>query len=109
MKVTAKVHAYLPKSSDLTPQELQTEKGVNRMTFFASNDKYWSEMGYTYVGPAEVTVEVPDLREMVENKVAALREEMAATRAKATARCTEIESQIQNLLAIEYTPAATTE
>ena len=109
MKVTAMMHAYLHKESDVTPQELQSDKGVQRMTFFSDNSKFWTEQGYTYVGPAQITVEVPELRELVENKVAALRDEAAATRAEATRRCTEIEAQIQNLLAIEFTPTQTTD
>ena len=106
MKVTAQMHAYLPSHSKATPQDLQTEKGVKALAFFADNSKYWAEAGYTYIGQATVTVEVPDMRDLVNNKVASLREQAVAIRAEATAKCTEIEGQIQNLLAIEYAPSA---
>jgi hypothetical protein len=105
MKVTTQIHAYIAPTSTVTPQELQTEKGVRRLQFMADDTPYWRGLGYTYVGPAEITVDVPDLRELVENKINALREQATTIRAEATAKCTEIEGQIQNLLAIEYSPA----
>lgn len=105
MKVTTTLHAYLPKECYATPQDLHTENGVRQLSFFKDNDKYWAEQGYTYVGPATVTVEVPDLKALVENKVEALRQQEVAIRAEASAKCIAIEAMIQNLLAIEYTPA----
>jgi hypothetical protein len=106
MKVTTTMSAYLSPFVTLTPQELQTPAGASQMTYAVGKSKYWAEQGYTYVGEAEVAVEVPDIRELVESKVEALREQATAIRAEATAKCTVIDGQIQNLLAIEYTPAA---
>lgn len=105
MQITITMHAHIQPSSTLTPQDLQTEQGVRQLAFFSHNDKYWAEQGYTYVGPATVTVEVPDMRDLVGNKVAALRQQEVAIRADATAKCTAIQSQIQSLLAIEHAPA----
>jgi hypothetical protein len=105
MKITTKRYAFLPKDSPVTPVQLQTEIGAAHLQIFASREG-WEKFGYTFVCQADVTVEIPDVRELVENKIAALREEAAAARAAATAKCTEIESQIQNLLAIEYTPTS---
>lgn len=105
MKITTAMHAYIHPGSTLTPEELQTEKGVRQLAFFGDDGKYWASLGYTYVGPATITVEVPNLRELVDNKVAALQQQEVAIRAEATAKCTAIQSQIQNLLAIEYAPA----
>lgn len=107
MKVTAQMHAYLDKHSTVAPEELQTEAGIRRLSFFSNASDYWAEQGYTYIGAAEVTVEVPDLRTIVDNKVAALRTEAVAIRAEASAKVTAIEGRIQNLLAIECSPAAT--
>lgn len=103
MKITTKRYAFLPKDSTVTPDKLQTEAGVRHLQFFSDRDG-WEKYGYTFVGEAEVTVEIPEVRVLVENKVAALREEEATVRAEAVAKCTAIQSQIQNLLAIEFTP-----
>jgi hypothetical protein len=104
MKVTGEGHAYIGQYCTLTPQDLQEGKGLCELSFFSTKAEGREERGYTYIGPATVTVEVPDLRGLVDSKVEALRKQAVAIRAKATAECTEIESQIQNLLAIEYTP-----
>lgn len=105
MQITTTMFAYLSPYNTLTPQDMQTPEGARRLHYVADQSKYWAEQGYTYVGEAEVTVEVPGMRELVESKVESLREQAAAIRAKATAECTVIDGQIQNLLAIEYTPA----
>jgi hypothetical protein len=105
MKVTATMHAFLPSESSATPQELQTPKGVRRMSFFSDKD-YWLRLGYTYIGEATIAVDVPDEKALIDSKVEALREEIKTTRAEATAKCTQLEGQIQQLLAIEFTPSA---
>ncbi|ALK97002.1 hypothetical protein AB595_21710 [Massilia sp. WF1] len=104
MKITVKRYAFLHKNSTVTPEQLQTEQGVAQLSLFAYRDG-WEAFGYTFVGEVEAAIELPDMRGLVENKIAALKEEAANLRAETTKKCTEIESQIQNLLAIEYTPA----
>lgn len=105
MKITTTRFAFLPKEFTVTPDQLQSEAGVRQMSLFAHRDG-WEKYGYTFVGEAVVTVEIPDVRELVDNKIVALREEAASIRAEATAKCTAIDSMIQNLLAIEYTPSS---
>lgn len=105
MEITTTMYAYIDRHSRISPEELQTEEGIKRLSIVSSNGSYWADNGYTYVGRATLTVEVPDLRTLVDNKVAALRAEAVAIRADATKKCTEIDGLIQNLLAIEYTPA----
>lgn len=104
MKVTAQMHALISSDASVTPQELQTEKGVSCMMFVADT-KYWTEIGYTYIGEASVTVEVPDERVLIDNKVTALREEIKTARAESTAKITQLEGQIQQLLCIENSVA----
>lgn len=58
--------------------------------------------GWTLAGEAEITIHLVDERELIDNKVDALKEEAKNIRAEATARCTKIEGQIQELLAITY-------
>ena len=105
MKATATLNAYISPYSRVTPDQLATPEGVGQMIFSDAIGEYLAGQGYTQVGTAVIEVEVFEHKEIVANKVGALREEIKATRAKAAAKVTEIEGQIQSLLAIEYSPA----
>lgn len=99
--VTTKTKAWITPYSSVGPQDLMAGKRVDELVV-SNNDMTGS--GWTFVGEAEVTVHIPDAKTMVANKVEALRNEAAKVRAEATATVARIESQIQNLLAIEYQP-----
>ncbi len=58
---------------------------------------------WTRVGIANITVELVDDTQMVENKVEALRAEKTAMLATAQARATNIDRKINELLAIDWT------
>lgn len=105
MKVTATLSAYLSPYSNIKPDELAMESSVGQMVFTNGDNEYLTREGYTKVGVAVVEVDVFDQKEIIANKVDALREEIKTTRANAQAKVTEIEGKIQNLLAIEYMPA----
>ena len=61
-----------------------------------------SEHGYVTVMPHEIAVEVPDDFDPRPHQVAALEAEKQKARAEFHARVTEIDRQIQSLLAIEH-------
>ena len=61
-----------------------------------------SEHGYVTVMPHEIDVEVPDDFDPRPQQVAALEAEKQKARAEFHARVTEIDRQIQSLLAIEH-------
>jgi hypothetical protein len=102
MKVTATMKAWISEYNRCTPRELATPEGA--ATLMYSNIDM-SSAGYTFAGTAEVTLDLLDQNALVNNKVAALREQAAGIRAGATAKCTRIEGQIQQLLCIENSPA----
>lgn len=58
------------------------------------------------VGTAEITVTLVDKQQVSLNAVDALRSEQKSVRAEAERRSTEIERQIQSLLAISYDGSA---
>lgn len=101
MEITFKTKAWLSKNSDATPADLRTPKGAADLHYSPYD---MGRFGDTYIGEATITVEVPDERTLIDNKVEALREEVKATRAEATAKVTKLEGQIQQLLAIEFKP-----
>lgn len=65
-----------------------------------------SDCGHTVVGEAQVTVTLPDHDTIIGNKVDALRAEKTRTLADAQLKATQIEGQIQSLLAITCEVAA---
>lgn len=94
--VTAKTKAWLTEYSTLSPKDL-LDGCISGVAYHVADMK---SAGWTLIGDAEITIALIDEKEMVDNKVAALREEVKAIRAEATAKATRIESQIQSLLAI---------
>lgn len=105
MKTAATLMAYLSPYSHISPEQLATPGAISSMVFInEGNADYFGKQGYTYVGTALIEVDVLDHKEIVANKVEALREEIKSTRASAQAKVTELEGKIQNLLAIEYAP-----
>lgn len=102
MKVTTTIKAWITEYNHVTPDELKTPEGVATLNF-SRHDMTMS--GWTFVGDATITVDILETRALVDNKVAALREQAASIRAEATAKVTKIEGQIQQLLCIENSPA----
>jgi hypothetical protein len=56
---------------------------------------------WLYIGPRDVTVEVPGFQDMREHQIAALKEQERKLRADFQNRITEIQTRINNLLAVE--------
>ena len=102
MKITTEAMAFLSNDSTTTLADLRTPEGAQRLAFFTCD---MSKYGYLFVGKAQITVEFPNEKELIENAVASLREQSAHIRAEAFAKCNAIDGQIQQLLAIEYQPS----
>lgn len=105
MKITFETKAWISEYNSNTPEQLRTPKGADSL-YYTSHDM--SKSGHVFAGNAVVTLDLCGERELVDNKVASLREQAVSIRAKATAEVTRIEGQIQSLLSIENgaTPAA---
>jgi hypothetical protein len=98
-KMTVKSKAWISPYANLSPADLREESGVQQLTISTAN---MQSAGYTFVGEAEITVEIPDEKTLVDNKVAALRNERASVLAEARMKATKIDGQINDLLAIGY-------
>lgn len=106
---TETVTAWLPSHADITPEQLINPVAgtANRLGYTRTDSTLdMGEHGWTKIGTAEITLHIIDRDTLVTNKIDALKAEAAKTRAEAVMRCNEIESQIQNLLAITYVPKA---
>lgn len=100
--VTGKIGVYISPYMHVGPQELETMEVaelITRLSFMSCQVK-----GYSLVGEATVTFEIPDTDTLITNKVDALKEELQQTQAAAEVACNKIREQIQQLLAISYKP-----
>lgn len=104
MKITFETKAWMSSHNTYTPDQLRTPDGVASLNYTHLD---MGTFGDALVGTATITVELVDDRVMIDNKIDSLREQAASIRAEATAKCTKIESQIQQLLCIENSAVAT--
>lgn len=79
-----------------TPEEVLT----NVFTFPYESD--WENYGYTNCGSIRFEITLNDDKQLVDNKVEALKGEKTKILAEAQAKATEIDRKIQTLLAITY-------
>jgi hypothetical protein len=103
IKTTAGVYLY--SSSCVGPADLVDGVGAGGLAFFSA-DKDMRPYGYTLIGTAEITMQIVGTDELVQNKVEALRAEKSKVIGDAQNRATEIERQIQTLLAITHDRSA---
>ena len=61
-----------------------------------------ADKGWVKVGEAEITVTMRDKNEIIDEQVSVLKEAKRRIQAESVARVTQIDAQIQSLLAIEY-------
>lgn len=100
--LTSKTKAWITPYSMIGPADLRTMKNADGLSFHSHD---MTKAGWTYAGEAEITIQFVDEKTLVGNKVEALRNELAAVRAKAQADAIRIESKINDLLAIGYEPS----
>ena len=92
MKHTFKFHLYQTNFTfaDGPGWHLSPSDGLGK------NDPEWF-----YIGPRDVTVEVPEFQDVRQHQIAALKEQERELRAEFQKRVTEIQTRINNLLALE--------
>lgn len=98
MNIKGTLHAYI---RDLTQCDMEKLKqgDIKQLTFSTHADM--QGIGWVHVGQLDVDFAIVSDNELVNNAVAALRAKAAEIRAEATAKCTQIEGQINQLLCIE--------
>ena len=98
--VTGTTKVWLPEYAiNIGPKELADPRVVSRLAY---SDSEMKSMGWTLLGTAEIKLTLVGDREIVENRVDSLRAEQKKVVADAQKKSTEIERQIQTLLAIAY-------
>ena len=102
--VTATLKAWLPEYSCLKPEDLHTEKAIDSMVFSTCDMK---DSGWTYVGNATISVDlILTHDQLIASKIETLKAQQTKVRAEAYERVSQLESMIQNLLAITYVSEA---
>lgn len=103
---TAELHAWLSSYQrieglfDSSPERLAS--ALSYSTSGPGEKSYYENEGYTYVGKATVSVKVAPPKEILQSKVKGLQAQKQAVLAKAQKEATELEGQIQKLLAITF-------
>lgn len=101
--ITGTIDAYLTEYCHLTPEDLRGPKpGIVGQLSYSSHDMSGC---WVKVGTARIEVTLMQDDAIVTGAVAGLRAQQEKARADAEAKCTEIERQIQTLLAITFEPA----
>lgn len=100
--ITARTKAWFITDSD-GPEDLHGDpvRAVSTVSYYAGD---MTAYGWSLVGEAEITLYVDHEDTLIDNKVAALRQELKNVLGEAQLKATEIEGRIQKLLAISYTP-----
>lgn len=103
---TAQLHAWLSPHMrieglfDSAPERVLS--ALSYTTLGPDVTSYQKDNGYTYIGSATIRLEACTRDEIIGSKVDALKTEKAQVLATAQAKATEIDSQIQKLLAISF-------
>lgn len=107
MKITTKCIAYMSEHCGLGPEDFKSPEKIDATNLIFSAHAWTNGPpdGWTYVGEAEVSVEIPAVDDIISAKVDSLKAKVKSIRADAEAQINFIESQISNLLAIEYSPS----
>ena len=102
--ITGKAIAILSKYNNLDEDGMPGNVNIPHYTAPKEDGDYstWTEDGYVIIGEAEITLHVVSKEELIANKVSALRQEVKKTTAEATRNVTQLEGQINDLLAIGF-------
>ena len=94
--ITGQTGAWLPSfNSKESPED------VKNLSF---SEFDMTDQGWVNVGTATITVELLDNKEIVNGQLSMLNEAKRRVQAESARKLSEIETQIQSLLAIEYRP-----
>jgi len=104
--VTGTTKAWITEHSTARPEHL-AEGDPRLIKWVCYSDMDMSGSGWVLVGEATVTLKLDSVEEVVANQVAALRQQITSVRAEAENKATDLERQVQQLLAITMsTPEA---
>lgn len=99
--VKGTIGAYITEYSVLSVGDIGKAKDKELIDTLAYTDFDSAPQGWTKVGSAHVEVTLFDDKEISKSQIATLREMKKTVQAEAQKKITEIEHQIQSLLAIE--------
>lgn len=93
--------AWLHSTSTMSPEQLTKASLGDLVREVAFTKSDFSKHGYTKIGVATIEFDLIDRKEMIDNKVIALRAELQNVKADAQVKVQKLEDQLQSLLAIE--------
>jgi len=103
---TAEVHAWLSSYNSIEGLfDSKSDRVIAALAYSnigPGSDSYFEREGYTYIGKATITVTVGAPNDVIASKVESLKAQQKSVRAKAQKTVTELDQQIQKLLAISF-------
>lgn len=97
--ITGTTKAWITEHSTARPEHI-AEGDPRLVGWLTYSTMDMSDCGWVLVGEAKITIDLPSIEEVVTNQVAALRQQITNVRAEAENKATELERQVQQLLAI---------
>lgn len=102
--ITGSLKAWLPDHINLHPEQVGTPEALESLVFTRHDMR---NSGWTYVGEATIAVDfILTTEQLIASKIETLKTQQDKVRAEAQERLNHLESMIQNLLVITYTPEA---
>lgn len=98
------IHASAWLREDCGPDDITDGRAFRALAYFSPGQDM-AEYGYCFFGSAVITVDGADDKTLIDNKVASLKAQKSQILGEAQAKATELDSKIQKLLAINYTPS----
>lgn len=95
---TATISAWLPSTTDMRPTDLYSAESKALADTLGYSSRDMATCGWVRVGNATITLDLLPMKDLTQQTIDALRREQAELQAK----CTQIDRQINNLLAIEH-------
>lgn len=99
--ITGTTKAWITEHSTARPEDI-AEGNPQLVKWLAYSDHDMSTEGWALIGEAQITINLPSVNEVVTNRVASLRQQITNVRAEAENKATQLEREVQELLAITY-------
>ena len=100
-KITGVTRAWF-SDNYFGPEEAANATPDQVVRSVAYSNAEMGDLGWTLIGPATITIEIPEPKELILNKIASLRATIQKTRADAEVACGRMHQQIAKLEALDW-------
>lgn len=108
MKITQEVTAWMTGSCGFTLEDFKNPLtlDLSRFQHLPNDHPNMSDVGWTYIGPAVITLEIPSLDTVINAKADSLRAEITKAKADAARTIAILEDRLSKLSALPMSAEA---